>query len=300
MRYLCGVGRGLCALFGAVLLLLLCAGCVTNTEGLVPEGPEISVAKVNEIAAQLPPHVAQSGLLQVGVNVPYAPNEFKDEDGNIVGFDVDLMNAVGRVLGVTPVFNQADFDKIIPAIQAGTYDLGMSSFTDTKEREESVDFVTYFSAGIQWAQRAGENVDPENACGLRVGVQTTTTEDIDEVPAKSRECVESGKPPIDKVKYDSQDDVANALILGRIDALSADSPVTAYAITRSAGRLEAAGAPFDSAPYGWPVPTGSPLAPVLQQAMQRLIDDGTYRKIAEKWGVEAGLVERSRINGATN
>lgn len=124
MRYLCGVGRGLRALFGAVLLLLLCAGCVTNTEGLVPEGPEISVAKVNEIAAQLPPHVAQSGLLQVGVNVPYAPNEFKDEDGNIVGFDVDLTNAVGRVLGVTPVFNQADFDKIIPAIQAGTYGPG--------------------------------------------------------------------------------------------------------------------------------------------------------------------------------
>ena len=99
------------------------------------------------------------------------------------------------VLGVEAVFNQADFDKIIPAIQSGSYDLGMSSFTDSKEREKTVDFVTYYSAGIQWAQRPDKPVDPNNACGLRVAVQTTTTEDIDEVPAKSEACVAEGKPP---------------------------------------------------------------------------------------------------------
>lgn len=64
--------------------------------------------------------------------------------------------------------------------------MGSSSFTDTEEREQSVDFVTYFSAGVQWAQRVGEDVDP-TPCGLRVAVQTTTYEDIDEVPAKERQ-----------------------------------------------------------------------------------------------------------------
>ena len=67
--------------------------------------------------------------------MPYAPNEFKDSSGKIVGFDVDLMNAIATMLGLTAEYREAEFDKIIPAIQGGTYDVGMSSFTDTKERE---------------------------------------------------------------------------------------------------------------------------------------------------------------------
>jgi len=125
--------------FGAV-------GCVTNDEGLVPVLPDIEVDRVAPIADQLPPDVAASGELRIGTNPPYAPNEFKDESGAIVGFDVDLMEAVGAVLGLTLDLEQTDFDKIIPAVQAGTLDLGMSSFTDTLEREKSVDFVTYYSA----------------------------------------------------------------------------------------------------------------------------------------------------------
>ncbi|MCU7530192.1 ABC transporter substrate-binding protein [Prescottella equi] len=275
-------------------------GCVTNDEGLVPVLPDIDVQRVAAIADQLPPDVAASGELRIGTNPPYAPNEFKDESGAIVGFDVDLMEAVGAVLGLTLDLKQTDFDKIIPAVQAGTLDLGMSSFTDTLEREKSVDFVTYYSAGVQWAQRAGDDIDPDDACGLRVGVQTTTIEDIDEVPAKSAACVAAGKPPIRKIKYDSQDDVANALILGRVDALSADSPVTAYAIKRSDGRMVPAGGVYDASPYGWVVAKGSPLAPVLQQAVQYLIDGGQYQAIAEAWGVEAGMIDTSVVNGATN
>ncbi|MFI6433587.1 ABC transporter substrate-binding protein [Rhodococcus oryzae] len=286
------------AVVGATLLALVLSSCVTNNEGLIPVADDVHVDRVDEIAADLPREVAASGRLIAGTNIPYAPNEFKDEAGNIVGFDVDLLNAVGKVLGLTVDYKQADFDKIIPAVQAGTYTMGMSSFTDSKEREESVDFVTYYRAGIQWAQRTGEPVDPNNACGLRVGVQTTTTEDIDEVPAKSEACVAAGRPPIKKVKFDSQDDVANALILGRVDALSADSPVTAYAIKRSGGRMEAAGEVFDSAPYGWPLVKGSPLAPVLQRAMQYLIDGGQYQQIADNWGVGSGTITQSQINGA--
>ncbi|EME21853.1 ABC transporter substrate-binding protein [Rhodococcus triatomae] len=287
-------------LFGALAAVTLAvSACVHNSEGLVPPDT-VHVTRVDEIAAQVPPTVAASGRLRVGVNVPYAPNEFKDENGNIVGFDVDLMEAVTSVLGLRAEFVQADFDKIIPAVQAGTFDLGMSSFTDTVERQKSVDFVDYYMAGVQWAQQTGEAVDPGDACGLRVGVQTTTYEDIDEVPAKSDACVAAGKPAIEKIKYDSQDDVSNALILGRIDAMSADSPVTAYAIKRSDGRLEEAGEQFDSAPYGWAVTKGSPLAPVLQQALQHLIDTGDYQQIADNWGVGSGTVTTAQINGATS
>ncbi len=191
------VARTICALAGGSALLL--AGCASNTEGGgTPSGEEtvaVEVDKVDAIAATLPEKIASSGKIIVGVNIPYSPNEFKDPSGKIVGFDVDLVDAVSKVLGVTPEYTEADFDKIIPSIQAGSYDMGMSSFTDTKEREQSVDFTTYFSAGVQWAQPAGKSVDPTNACGLRVGVQTTTIEDLEEVPAKSAACVAAGKPP---------------------------------------------------------------------------------------------------------
>ena len=135
----------------------------------------------------------------------------------------------------------------------------MSSFTDTKEREQTVDFTTYFNAGIQWAQRPGKPIDPNNACGKKVAVQATTVEDTDEIPAKSKACTpQASRPSI--VKFDGQDAATNALVLGQVDAMSADSPVTAYAIKQSDGKIEAAGEIFDSAPYGWAVQKGSALA----------------------------------------
>ncbi len=208
------------------------------------------------------------------------------------------MDAVATVLGLTPQYTEAAFDKIIPAIQAGTYNVGMSSFTDNKEREKTVDFVTYFSAGIQWAAPAGKTVDPNNACGLKVAVQSTTVEDTDEIPAKSKACTSAGKPAINKLKFDRQDDATNALVLGKVDAMSADSPVTAYAVKQSGGKIQLAGQIFDSAPYGWPVAKGSALAMAMQKAAQSLIDSGAYLAITKKWGVEAGDIKTAQINGA--
>ncbi|GAC69915.1 ABC transporter substrate-binding protein [Gordonia soli] len=292
---------GLLAVVAAALLVV--AGCSNNEES--ETGSDISpttvqVPKQDAIAAQLPDKVKQSGQLIVGVNVPYQPNEFKDSQGNIIGYDVDLLNAVGQVLGVKPQYKESEFDKIIPAIQQGTYDVGMSSFTDSKEREQQVDFVTYYNAGVQWAQRKGIAIDPNNACGKKVAVQATTVEDTDEVPAKSKACTDAGKPAIEKVKFDSQDEAVNALILGKVDAMSADSPVTAYAIKKSNGDIEPAGGVFDSAPYGYPVAKGSSLGPALQQAVQYLIDNGQYKAIADHWGVGAGAIPTSVINGAVS
>jgi polar amino acid transport system substrate-binding protein len=288
---------------------IVLTACSSNTETSTPPAgggassggsSSAAVAKVDAIAALVPDKIKSSGKLIVGVNVPYAPNEFKDSSGKIVGFDVDLMDAVATVLGLTPQYTEAAFDKIIPAIQAGTYNVGMSSFTDNKEREKTVDFVTYFSAGIQWAAPAGKTVDPNNACGLKVAVQSTTTEDTDEIPAKSKACTSAGKPAINKLKFDRQDDATNALVLGKVDAMSADSPVTAYAVKQSGGKIQLAGQIFDSAPYGWPVAKGSPLGQALQKAAQSLIDSGAYLAITKKWGVEAGDIKTAQINGATS
>ncbi len=284
---------------------LTLSGCAKNTEGGSGAGAgssststAVDVKKDEAAAASLPADIRESGKLVVGVNLPYAPNEFKDSDGKIVGFDVDLMNAVAQTLGLTAEYRESDFAKIIPSIEGGTINVGMSSFTDTKEREKTVDFVTYFNAGTLWAQRPGEAIDPNNACGKKVAVQATTVQETEELPAKSKKCVDAGKPEIQIMKFDGQDAATNAVVLGQADAMSADSPVTAYAIKQSNGKLEGAGEIFDSAPYGWPVKKGSPLAQSLQKALEQLIKTDAYKTIATNWGVESGMIDKPVINGA--
>jgi polar amino acid transport system substrate-binding protein len=276
-------------------------GCGTNSESSGPDCvPEVKPAKVEAIANLLPDKVKQAGKLVVGVDATYQPNEYKDKDGNVIGFDVDLLNSVAAVLGVKLDCRVSAFDKIIPSIQGGTYDMGMSSFTDNKQREQQVDFVDYFEAGTLWAQRPGAPIDPNNACGNKVAVQTATIEDTDELPAKNDACLKAGRPAIDIVKFDGQDAVTNAVVLGQADAMTADYPISAYAIKNSGGKLEAAGEQFDSAPYGWAIAKGSPLAQALLKALEQVIQTGEYKQVLTKWGVEAGAIQKPVINGAVS
>ncbi len=281
---------------------LVLTACTSNTESSSPGGSSTAVkpAKVDAIANLLPDKFKQTGKLIVGTDPTYAPNEFKDSDGSIVGFDVDLLNAVAAVMGVTPEYRPSGFDNIIPSIQGGAYDMGMSTFTDNKKREEQVDFVTYFQAGSLWAQRPGSPIDPNNACGVKVAVQTGTVQDTDELPAKTDACVKAGKPPINVFKFPGQDAATNAVISGQTDAMTADYPVTVYAVQQSGGKLEAAGELFKTAPYGWAVPKGSPLGPVLLKALEHLMDTGEYLTILKNWNVQNGAIEKPMINGAVN
>jgi serine/threonine protein kinase len=265
-----------------------------------PAPSEDSSGPVPAIAATLPPEIKESGRLTVGVNVPYAPNEFKNSAGDIVGFDVDLINAVSKTLGLVPEYREFLFEDIIPTVQRGEINVGMSSFTDTLERQEQVDFVTYYEAGTLWAQRAGSDIDPNAACGLRIGMTPGSTHETVEVPAKSDQCVAAGLPPVEAVVYPRQDELTAAVINGEIDAMSADSPVTGFAIKGSNGALVPAGEIFDTAPYGWPVQKDSPLAESLRQAMEHVISTGEYKAIATKWGVEKGMIAKPVINGAVN
>jgi len=287
------------AALGAAGSLVL-TGCASNSEGSGPTGSVSgSVSQNTSLSSLVPAKIKSAGKLIVGVNVPYTPNEYL-QGGKVVGFDVDLMDATAKVLGLGTDYRQADFAKIVPAVSKGTYDIGMSSFTDTKERQQTVDFVTYFSAGILWASPTGKTVDPTKACGLTVAVQADTTEQQEQLPALNKKCTSAGKKPIKVLSYASQDDATNAVVLGKANAMSADSPVTAYAIKQSGGKLQEAGKITEAAPYGWPIAKGSSLVQAMQKALQSLIDDGTYLQICKKWGVEAGAIKTAEVNGAIN
>lgn len=278
---------------------LALAGCANNTEtGGSETKTAAKVEKVDAIADTLPPEIKSSGKLIVGTDPTYPPNEFKDPSGKIIGFDVELMDAVAATLGLTAEYRASLFDKIIPSVQGGNYNVGMSSFTDSKEREKQVDFVTYFQAGSAWAQKVGAGINPDDACGKKIAVQTATVQDTEEMPARNDKCIQAGKPAIQVVKFDDQTAATSAVMLGQADAMSADSPVIAYAVKQSDGKLEEAGDIFDSAPYGWAVQKNSPLAQSLKQALEHLIESGAYEQVAKNWGAENGMIDKPAINGA--
>ena len=252
---------------------------------------------VESIALSVPAAIRDTGHLVIAVNVPYAPNEFRNSDNQLVGFDVELMNAVAKTLGLTPDYREAEFDTIIDSVAKGDFNLGMSSFSDTEDREAKVDFVNYFETGTMWAQQAGSSVDPNAPCGLRIGVTKGAVQETVGIPGKNDACVAAGLAPIEKVVYLRQDDLTKALLAGEVDAMSADSPVTGFAIKGSAGALVPAGDVFDTALYGWPVAKGSPLAESLRRALQHVMESGDYKSIATKWGVEKGMIDKPMING---
>ncbi len=285
----------------AAVTALMLTGCVDNSTPSTGGGSTAaSVTKDEKAAALLPADIAATGKLVIGTDPTYAPNEFKDESGAPIGWGIEIASAIAGKLGLEPEFQVAKFDNIIPSVTGGKADIGESSFTDTLEREKQVDFVNYYTAGIQWASAVGKDVDPDNACGLKVAVQATTYEDTDEVPAKSDACVAAGKEPINKLKFDTQDAATNAVVLGQADALSADSPVTLYAIEQTGGKLQPAGKTFDVAPYGIVVKKGSDLTKAVQAALQSMVDDGSYGKILDTWGVSDGGIDKITINAAAN
>lgn len=257
-----------------------------------------SIAEDTAISALLPEDVAASGKLIVGSDTTYAPAEYIGEDGKTPeGYDVDLAKAIGSVLGIETEVQTASFTGIIPSI-GSKYDIGMSSFTITPERQAEVNMVQYFSAGEAFAVAKGnpKKVDSSDLCGLTVGVQTGTVED-EALDALVAQCAADGKPAITPLKYDKQTDVTTALVGGKADIMYADSPIIAYAVIQSNGEAEQLGDVFATSPQGIVVSKDDPeLTAAVQQAVQKLIDSGDYLKILTAWGNEAGAVTEAALN----
>lgn len=279
-------------------LLLTLTGCVNNAEGEGEEkAPQAEGIQPDKAAVELlPDDVKDSGVLTIGTDAEYPPNEYKDAQGKPTGWGVDLANAVAAKLGLEPEWEMLGFDSIIPRIQEGALNLGSSSFTDTLERQKSVDFVNYLDAGSQWAAPVDSDVDPENACGLTVAVQSGTVQHLTELVERNEQCKADGKEVIEVLPYDGQPEVTQAVINGQADAFSADSPVTGNAVAKSDGALELVGELFDAAPYGFATQIDSDMTKAVQAALQSLIDDGTYLKILTNAGIESGARDEATVN----
>jgi len=255
-------------------------------------------------ASLLPAAIKSAGVLSIATDASYAPNEYFDTDGKtIIGLDVDLGNAIAAKLGLKANFQNVTFDAIIPALAAGKYDLSLSSFTDTKAREATVDFVDYFNAGESLMVLAGNPkgvTGPDlSLCGLTIAVEKGTTEES-EIPALSKKCTDAGKKAITGLSSDDQNGANLALTSGRADVGSADSPIAAYAVKQLAGKIQLAGQIYETAPYGIAIPKSPGLAPAIKAALASMIADGSYKTVLDKWGDDAGAITTPTLNGATS
>ena len=257
-----------------------------------------TVSKDDKLAALVPAEIASDGKIVVGQDQSYAPNEFVD-NGKAVGFDVDLGTAIGQKLGLQMEFQNADFSGIIAGLAAGKYELAMSSFSINAERLQTVDMVSYYKAGTSLGVLKGnpDKISVDDLCGKTVAVQKGTVQ-VDDLTARSTKCTTDGKPAISMTQLTAQTDVNLALTAKRAQAMLADSPVVDYAVKQTNGALETVGQPYDDAPYGIPLKKGQgTYNQAIQGAVQALIDDGTFKKILDKWGLNpVGMITKSEIN----
>jgi polar amino acid transport system substrate-binding protein len=239
----------------------------------------------------------------VASDATYAPNEFIASDGKtVIGMDADMMKALAGLMGLKIKIVNATFDGIIPGLAAGKYDVGASSFTDTKEREKTVDFVTYFTAGESFFTKASGGATISglaDLCGHTVAVEKGTTEESD-ATTQSGKCTKAGKAKVTVLSFPDQNGANLALASGRAQLGFADSPVAAYQVKKSNGQFKLVGASIENAPYGLAVSKSSGLTKPMLAALKVLMQNGTYTKILTHWGIQEGAITNPTINGATS
>lgn len=250
---------------------------------------------------KLVPAAVKSTGLTVAADATYAPDEFT-QGSKIVGMDPDLMNALGKVMGLKVSIKNVTFNDIIAGMVAGRYNIGASSFTDEKSREKSVNFVDYANVGESFytLKSGGTNImGISSICGLTVSVEQSTTEEND-AKSQSAKCTKAHKKAVTVRVFPNQTEANLAVASGHAQLGFADTPVADYQVKQSGGKFKIVGAAYAPAPYGIAVSKSSGLDKALRAALLYLDKHGTYQKIFKKWGLQGIEIPASKmkINGA--
>ncbi|GAA2985271.1 ABC transporter substrate-binding protein [Kitasatospora sp. NPDC006786] len=275
-------------------------------------GQAASDDPVKDLRGKLPNAQRTAGALRVGMDVNYAPVEYRGPDGKPAGLDPELAAALGRILDLRVEFVDTPFDKLVPNLQAKQYDVAMSALSDTRQRRDAldengkqtgpgVDFVDYFIAGTSIVVPKGNPKGIkglDDLCGRTVALQQGTTQD-EIVTRQVAVCARAGRP-LTPHKLDSDTKALAEVASGAAAAGLNDFPVAAYAAktTDGGGRFEVTGGQSTSNPYGIAVrKDDGQLRDVLAKAIDQLIRSGEYDKILAKWNVSAGAAQNAVVNG---
>ncbi|WP_374211649.1 ABC transporter substrate-binding protein [Streptomyces sp. YS415] len=292
----------------ALLALTACASPGTDSAASAqaapaPTGdPVAAVRTVDSVAALLPAEVREVGSLRIGSSVGFPPGAYypNGQDKAPAGQDIDLADAVAKVLGVRLERQDASFETILPALGSGKYDVGTGNFGVTSDRLKTIDFVTYINDGQGFAVKKGNTeltekiTDLTQLCGLTIGTGAGTTFEAT-LTAQKGICAKAGKKPYDVKVYSENGATLTALQQGRIDVVMSTINGLRYQAAQPAAGTTFLGE-YHRLDVGFAFKKGSPLTKAFQAAVNELIEDGTYHRILKKWGTTASAIDTSRIN----
>ncbi len=125
-------------------------------------------------------YTVEEGVLTMGTNATFPPYEYTDDDGNIIGIDAEIAQAIADKLGLELVIKDMEFESLLPAVQGGSIDIVLAGMTVTDERKEAVNFTEFYATGIQVIiVKEGSDIESvDDLDGKTIGVQSGTTGDI--------------------------------------------------------------------------------------------------------------------------
>jgi polar amino acid transport system substrate-binding protein len=218
--------------------------------------------------------------ITVGTDATWPPMEFVNQDKEIVGFDIDLMEAIAREAGFEVEFQNTAWDGIFAGLGAGEYDAVISSVTITEERKENMDFSDpYINAGQVLIVRSDQSgvTTLSDLRGESVGAQIGTTgafevDDADGVELRT---------------YDELGLAIEDLANGRISGVVADTPIAADYVLQNDNyrdRLQIVGEPFTEEFYGVAVQKGNDeVLALINEGLEAVIESGEIEELKDKW-----------------
>ncbi|RKN12434.1 transporter substrate-binding domain-containing protein [Streptomyces radicis] len=276
----------LAALAFTALTLAACAA----DDALEPAADADADADASELAGQ---------RFTVAVQSAWPPIGFLDEDGELTGVALDVAAELSERLGIEFAFEKPAFADMIPGVQSGRYDFGLWGADVTAERLEIVDQLSWMVSGYYLQaldgteHRAGD--DLSGICGLDIAlVNGQTTEPT--LRAASEACVASGDPEIGILTFPDQPTAELAVESGRADLATVGSQSYAYASEQEPGAWRLASDMIEPHHNGMVFTQGDPVAPVIAEALNAMIDDGTYAAILEEWNVTDSAVDEAMLN----
>lgn len=236
-----------------------------------------------------PPAVQEAGTLKVcAANDGSPPSVYFDENGELIGSEVDLAKGFAEQLGLNAQFVQVGFAALIPTLQAKQCDVIMAALYIKPEREAIVDFVPYLYSGtgiaVSKEHPAAITGMDDSLCGKKAMVAVgTTAESLSQ--EQSDKCVAGGKPPLDINRNNKPDVSIQQVQNGQMDAYIDAAETIGYYETKTGAKIQTVGKPFGTIKIGAATLKGNTaLHDALGQALSTLESDGTYTKIVEKWG----------------
>jgi polar amino acid transport system substrate-binding protein len=272
----------------SMVVLSLLAACSSSGTTTPPTGSTPTSNPATSTTAP-PTDLLTPGVLTVGSDTTYPPQEYLDlTTHKAAGFDVDLITAMAKQMGLQATIVPTKFDTIIDDLVAKRFDVVISAVSITPARQKQVDFVPYLNAGESLLVQKGnpKNIkSTDDLCGLAVGVQDGTIEQ-GVLQSSSDNCQEQDKPAITIIALQDQTAVVQLLATHRVVATYQDSPVTDYYTQQNPAQFEVGGSVFSPGPEGIVVRKNDPsMFNAIQTAYNQLKAAGTYHQLILKWGL---------------